>query len=287
MNDTTDACTAPHDDCGIAGETLETVAFLARSEHRLGVLALLDGTARTRSDLEAHTDATRVTLSRVLNDLTERSLIEHDPSSNAYTLTQFGALVYRDFDRLLGTVAVGQALPSVINRLPVDWFDFDLQCLAGSEHVGTEQADPLAAARVVAGAVGAADSCRSLLGTFISLPMYTFGEAVRKGTAPSVTVIADAEVAATMTEDAALRERWEAIEAGTDRTTYYRIGERVPCSVDLIDGETVFLTVNRHQDAGFDVLRSTHPDVVTWAHATIESMQAGAVPLSQAARADD
>lgn len=267
-------------DTALESDAVESVAFLARSEHRLRVLALLNDGHRGRQELRDQTGVSRVTLSRILGDLEDRELIDHRAATGAYALTGFGDLVYQDFSRLLGTVSVGQTYPDVVTRLPTEWFDFELRCLNESELVAQNSADPLAGARVVANAVQDAAECRSLLGTFISLPMYSFEEALRADDYPAGAVVFDSDVTETMVEDLELRERWQSIEAQLDATAYYSVDERVPCSIDLIDRETVFLTVDRADERGFDILRCTHPDVVAWADETVDAYRAKATPLT-------
>lgn len=271
----------------LSGEAIESVAFLARSEHRIRVLDLLDDGARTRDQLGAHLDVTRVTLSRILGDLEDRDLITRDAVENAYSLTTFGELVYRDFARLLGTVSVGRAYPDIVRRLPTEWFDFDLRCLATGDRVGGEDADPLSGARVLANAIRRSSSYRSLLGIFTLVPMYTIEEAIRTGDEPDGTVILDASVTETMRTDPELRDRWRKIEAATSGTLYYSVSERVPCSIDLVDDEIVFLTVDQEQDSGFDIVRSTHPEVLEWARTVIDEYRATATPLVERAGDED
>lgn len=268
------------DDGGPSHGAIESVAFLARSEHRVHVLELLDQGPCTRDKLSERMSVSRVTLSRILGDLTDRGWITRNTSENVYTLTNFGALVYTGFSQLLGTVSVGREYPNVVERLPTEWFDFDLRCLADSELVAGESADPLSAARVVANAVQNASSCDSLLGTFITLPMYTYEEAVRAGNEPETTVVFDTDVTETMLTDSDLVNRWQEIENATESVVYYCVENRVPCSIDLIDETTVFLTVDREQ-SGFDIIRSTHPEVVEWAQEVLAEYQAIATPLEQ------
>ena len=274
------AVSAESDDPGQCGDAIDAVAFLARSKHRIRVLELLTDGPRTREELAAGTDATRVTLSRILGDLEDRGWIEHDHANRSYALTRFGRLVFEEFSRLLGTVSVGREHPDLVNRLPTEWFGFDLRCLDGAERVATADADPLSAARVVANAIGEASACRSLLGTFIALPMYSFEAAVRAGEVPEGTVVFDPNVTATMLDDPDLRSRWKRIEAAAEGHLYYAVDEEVPCSIDLVDG-TAFLTVDRERERGFDILRTDRTEVVTWASETIERRRARATPLAQ------
>ncbi|WP_135829781.1 helix-turn-helix transcriptional regulator [Halorussus halobius] len=267
----------------LPSSAVESVAFLARSEHRVHVLALLNDRPRTRNELSDAVGVTRVTLSRILRDLEDREWITRRGSENRYAPTTFGELVYRDVDRLLATVSVGQDYPGIVERLPTEWFGFDVRCLADGELVGDESSDPLAGARIVANAVRDASSFRSLLGTFISLPMYSFEETVRSGTEPDATVVFDPSVTETMLEDPTLLDRWREIEATAGSTVYYGTDERVPCSIDLVDDETVFLTVDREREKGFDIIRCTHPEVVEWADETVEQYRASATPLERRA----
>lgn len=260
-------------------DAIETVAFLARSEHRVHVLSLLNGSGRTRDEISEEVGVTRVTLSRILGDLEERELIVREVSENTYALTRYGELVYQDLSRLLGTASLGQRFPDVVERLPTEFFDFDLRCLADGELLGDDGNDPMSAARVVANAVQDASSRNALLGTFLSMPLYTFEEALRADDEPEGAVIFDSEAAETMLTDSDLRTRWQNIESLADAPVYYRVDERIPCGIALIDDETVFLTIDRDEDNGFDVIRSTHPVVVDWAKRTIEGRRTEARPL--------
>lgn len=222
---------------------------------------------------------TRVTLSRILSDLEERELIVWEIPDKTYMITRYGELVYQDFSQLLETVSIGQTFPGVIEQLPTEFFDFDLRCLADGELLGNEGNDPMSAARVVANAVQNASSRNALLGTFLSMPLYTFEEALRANDEPEGVVIFDSDMAETMLTDSDLRIRWQKIESIADAPVYYRVDEHIPCGVALIDHKTVFLTIDRDDDNSFDVIRSTHPVVVDWAEQTIEDRRAEAKPL--------
>nr|WP_245154565.1 ArsR family transcriptional regulator [Halorussus marinus] len=251
------------------------------------MLDLLANGARPREELSERMDATRVTLSRILGDLEDEGFVEQTNADREYELTTFGELVYRDFARLLGTVSVGQIHPDLVSRLPTDWFDFDLRCLVDSEHVRGKSADPFAAARVVANALKDGSSCEAIVGTFTSLPMYAHEQDIRDGTESEVRVVFDSDVTATMLEDPSLRSKWREIEAATDSTVYYSLDERLPCTVDLIDGETVFFTIDRVEDTGFDIISCSHPDVLAWADRVCSEHRDRAVPLRQLANDAD
>jgi len=263
----------------LAANAVDSVAFLARSKHRLHVLDLLADGARSREELAEQMDTTRVTLSRILSDLEDRGFIQKRNSDSKYELSTFGKLVHRDFSRLLDTVTTGQTFPKLISRLPTDWFDFDLQCLVDGNHVHGKSADPLAAARVIANAISDGSSCKALVGTFTSLPMHALEADIRDGGDIDARVVFDMDVTETMLQDQSLRTRWQQIEDVTNSTIYYSLDEQVPCTVDLIDTERVFLTIDREQETGFDIISCSHPDVVAWADRVISEHYNRAVPL--------
>ncbi|WP_049921452.1 helix-turn-helix transcriptional regulator [Halopiger djelfimassiliensis] len=262
-------------------DAIDGAAFLARSEHRVRVLELLADGTRTREELKAGTDVTRVTLSRILGDLADRGWIERDHAEGRYAATDTGREVYEHFDRLLETIAVGQRSPDVIDSLPTEWFDFELRCLTDADIVAAESADPLAGMRVVANAVGRATTVRAVVGAFTSLPMYTHAEALHAGDPPDAEVVFDTDATAVSLDDPDLVDRWRRIEAETDRSVYYSVDEAVPCNVDIIDDETVFLSVSNAEAGGFNVVRTTHSTVVDWARNLFGEKRAAAVPLEQ------
>lgn len=270
---------------GSSDAAVEAVAFLARSEHRVRVLELLAERARTRTELTDATGATRVTLSRVLGDLEDRGWIRRPTGDGGYALTDLGELVFADFRRLLGTVSVGQRYPDIVERLSTDWFGFELRHLADADLVASESADLLSAARAVATAIGRAETVRAVVGTFTSLPMHTHAEALREGQAADAEVVFDAEATAVGLDDPEVERRWRRIERESDSPVYYSVDDRIPCNVDLVDGETVYLSVGGAA-GGFSAVRTDHPAVVEWARECFERKRAAAVPLERK-RADE
>lgn len=261
-----------------SSEAIEAAAFLARSEHRVRVLELLADGRHAREELSAETSVTRVTLSRILGDLTDRGWVERDHADGGYTITNTGRDIYDQFDRLLETIAVGQRYPDIIDALPTAWFDFDLRRLADADLVAADSADPLAGMRVVADAVGRASTVRAVVDSVTSLPMYTYSEALSAGNEADVEVVFDRNATAVALENAELVDRWQRIERRMGRPVYYSVDETVPCNVDLID-ETVFLSAT--DGSGFDVLRCTDPAVVEWARDLFREKRAASVPLER------
>ncbi|WP_339102754.1 helix-turn-helix domain-containing protein [Haloterrigena salinisoli] len=261
-----------------SSDAIEAAAFLARSEHRVRVLELLADGRHAREELSAETSVTRVTLSRILGDLTDRGWVERDHADGGYTITNTGRDIYDQFDRLLETIAVGQRYPDIIDALPTAWFDFDLRRLADADLVAADSADPLAGMRVVTDALSRASTVRAVVGSFATLPMYDLSEDLSDGNAADGEVVFDRNATAVALENPDLVDRWREIEARTDRPVYYSADGTIPCNVDIAD-DTVFLSIA--DGSGFDVLRCTDPAVVEWATDLFREKRSAAVPLER------
>jgi len=107
---------------------LDELAFVARSEHRVGTLeALLDG-PRDRNALREATGASSPTVGRVVADLEQRRWVVRE--GRTYGLTELGTFVADEFGRLqraMETVArlrdVEPYLPSEMPGFAVDLFE--------------------------------------------------------------------------------------------------------------------------------------------------------------------
>jgi predicted transcriptional regulator len=109
-------------------EPLSDVDFLARSEHRVAVLARLADGPRTRRDIHDETGISQPTLGRVFGDFEDRHWVRR--RGHEYALTPAGELVWEAFADVLDTVETVQRLDGVLEWLPADELGFDLRALA-------------------------------------------------------------------------------------------------------------------------------------------------------------
>lgn len=116
--------TAWHDISDGGSTALEDIEFIARSPHRIEVLGALAEAPRTRHELRERAEVSRVTISRLLDDLDERGWVVHD--NGQYEATARGRVVAREFARLRANLTVGDRLEEALEWLPVEEFDFDL-----------------------------------------------------------------------------------------------------------------------------------------------------------------
>lgn len=87
---------------------IDDIAFLTRSETRVGVLRAIDERPRDRRDIATATDTPRSILSRTLSELEDVGWIEGN--EQFYEKTTAGILVVEQFVPLLDTVSVLQTL---------------------------------------------------------------------------------------------------------------------------------------------------------------------------------
>ncbi|WP_336360190.1 helix-turn-helix transcriptional regulator [Haladaptatus sp. ZSTT2] len=124
------------------GTAFDDLAFLAGSENRPAVLLAVTERPHTRDELEAETGASRVTLGRILADLTDRGWIRR--RGRQYEVTGLGRLVanaYKTFFETMETVAQLQPLAP---WLPVEDFGFDIDRLEDASVTIPTHSDPLA-----------------------------------------------------------------------------------------------------------------------------------------------
>ncbi|UTF55119.1 helix-turn-helix transcriptional regulator [Natronosalvus rutilus] len=105
---------------------LDEIDFLARSNHRVGVLEGLTDGARERRDLRAATGASTPTMSRILADFEDRRWIARDGPT--YYLTSLGEFVAERFLELREAMEIERRLRDVWQWLPqeMEGFSADL-----------------------------------------------------------------------------------------------------------------------------------------------------------------
>lgn len=115
--------------------SLDDVEFLSRSESRVEVLDAITDSPRTRYELRELTEASRVTVNRILDDIEDRGWIVRE--NGRCEATAQGEFVAEEFTRLLANMDVANELNGAIAWLPTDEFEFDLAHLQDSEIIHT------------------------------------------------------------------------------------------------------------------------------------------------------
>ncbi|MDZ5812566.1 hypothetical protein U4E84_14555 [Halorubrum sp. AD140] len=243
---------------------IDDVAFLARSETRLGILRALEERPRERRELGTTTETPRSTLGRTLGELEERGWIECN--GRVYEITTAGSLVVERFVPLLDTVTVLQELGDAVELLPLDVTGLDVEDLADAQFVTPVGMNPTKPFDYGIDRLSEATRFRCVART--APPGYV--EAIHDG-AVTGRFTAECVLAETyldnLGDDPKSNERWRDI-AETDSLVR---GYEEPFSfVLLVLDETVHLWLCDEKGESQGLLESTNPAIVSWANATVD-----------------
>lgn len=108
--------------------SIEDIEFLARSDHRAGVLDALADRPCDRNDLQKATDASSPTIGRILGDFEDRRWITRDGPT--YELTPLGEFVAEQFRDLREAMETERKLRDVWRWLPREMEGFSVDLFA-------------------------------------------------------------------------------------------------------------------------------------------------------------
>ncbi len=257
---------------------LDDVAVLARSPHRVAVLATLRTGPRSRPDLHDETDISQPTLGRVLGSLQDRHWVERE--GREYGLTPGGALVAMEFANLLEAVETVQRLSDVIGLLPTKQLGFDLRLLGDATVVTPETGDAFRHVRRVEELVYGADDLRLLSTT---MPPGTSEDHANQyeDFLESDRVVESVITADTLDRTLADPRTVEWLEEAValDRARLYRYPGTIPIMAGVADG-TAFLVPIDDQGLPVAVIETVDETVRTWVEETIDAFRAESTELT-------
>lgn len=255
--------------------SIDDIAFLARSGHRVDVLSELATGERTRTELHETTGIIQPTLGRILNDFEDRAWVRNGGST--YALTPFGALLAEGFDELVSVVDTMRAFREVSRWLPLEEMDFDLRRLRRATITTPSAADGSAHLRREEELVARAGSLRHLCSSAFPPHIETYRDRiVEDGQRFEAVITGDALDAAAAHPDAAV---WVREIAAVDNATIYRYEGPVPYQLGIVDDTALIVPLD---DAGTPcALIETDDDVIReWVLAELEAYRSQSTRLS-------
>lgn len=257
----------------------DDVRFLLRSANRLDVLSAVHDAPRTRHELREATGSSRVTVSRILGDLEERSWV--DRVGDRYEATARGSVVAREVTRTFENLAAVDTLGETLSWLPVERFDFELSRLADATVVTPTERDLTATVTLVSTRVREAERVRNVAPGISAEVVDAYLESARREGHRLETVLG-APVVELAREDPDLRGRVAEL-CETDRVTVRRYdGDEATTLVTICDDVVLFCG----QPEGGSVpqaVETTDEAVREWAASHVDAIWSAARPLEFAA----
>jgi predicted transcriptional regulator len=254
-------------------EPLDDVAFLTRSPNRVAVARTLADGPRSRRELVAETDGSRVTVGRILHDFEERGWVERPDA--AYELTTRGRLVVQGLLTVLDRLRAVERLDPVLPWFEADRLGVSVEAFVDAETTAPTETEPNRHHQRI-GTLGA---------TATSARMYSHGvtsEALGIHLAAAadgqrLTLLVTQEVVDAVREDPGLRADFGAL-VGTDAFVG-TVDESLPVPfLGLFDGRCVVGVVDdRSRPVG--IVESAADEVVAWAERTLDALAADATAV--------
>jgi predicted transcriptional regulator len=250
----------------------DDIDWLTRSENRVQALELLVERSYDRSELLEAVDVSRVTFNRMFEALDERGWIAQDDERKLYA-TPLGRIVIRDVSKAFDSAATAQKLHDIIEYLPTEQFDFDLDRLQNAQITRPTETDTLAPLNRFAELLSEATQRFTPLVANIDR-LHTGG--VNEAAPEHAEAIFTAEVMETILADSVMREDTIAsIETGFD---LYLYDGSASITLSLFDN-TVGFELN--DGSGFvpAFIETDDEAVLAWAEETYEQYKREAKPL--------
>lgn len=256
--------------------TLDDVEFLVSSPNRLDVFDAIRVASRPRHELRESTDASRVTLSRILGDLEDRGWIER--IDGEYALTPEGSVVSGEVARTFANLEAIDALDATLEWLPVDLFDFDLACLSDATVLSSTKRDLTAAITHTATRVREASTVRNVATGISAEVVDAYLEAAERSDRSLETVLYDS-VFDVVDGDEILQARLDSMVRADQITVYQLDGEEPPVMLTICDGVVVVCGQSDTQSPP-EGLESTNETVRAWAESYFDEIRADATPVA-------
>lgn len=239
---------------------LDEIRFLADSENRFTALEALTEGPCTRSELRSTTGSSSATISRLLSDFENRSLVTRD--GDRYTLTPLGEYVASGFADLYDRMTTAADLRKLLPWFPLSEldFEFDLEVLTGARVTAATPDNPLATVARILEIERESAWTNTLANDFPQPCIEARYEAVVGGTQTFELVTTPAVIEMVVESDCA--DKFEGI-VGADGATVYVYDGDVEPNGGIHDG-TAYIIVVDDQDVSVGLIESDDPDLVDW-----------------------
>ena len=256
--------------------TLDDIEFLVSSPNRLDVFDAVRLAPQPRHQLREHTDASRVTLSRILSDLEDRHWIER--RGGEYVPTPRGNVVSGEVAQLFANLEALDGLDDILSWLPVELFDFDLACLADATVLTSTERNLTAAITETVSCVREATYVQNVARGISAEVIEAYLEAATHDDRSLETILCGS-VFDTIKDDEPLQAQLQGMLA-SDRITVRRFDGPDPPIILTIADDIVLMCGQSNPQSPPDALKTTNEAVYAWAESYIDGVRAAATPVT-------
>jgi predicted transcriptional regulator len=255
---------------------LDAIQFFANSANRVDVFRLLAEGPTTGSTLARHTEASRSTVARILDEGRSRGWI--DSEGSRYGLTSTGEHMIEEFRAYLRTVEAIQELGGAIEHLPDPARELDVRHLRDARVTIPTTEWPNARLNRALELYESGETYRGLTQIAPHVIVRTLADLVERGRLEVEGVI-ETEFVEEALDDPERAAPWRTLADGV-----WVYEGRVPLNMHIID-ETVVLwlaSVDGDEWERYGLLESEHPAVMRWAESLYRDYRTEAEPLDRA-----
>lgn len=253
----------------------ELLSFLTRAENRVTVLHALEQAPATRVGLQDETGIPRATLSRILADFRDRSLVKRD--GHRYELTLLGEHLATELSTLMSSIETQIALQAVAEGLPLDDLGLDVEDLKQIEVTLPTPIDPMAPVKAAAAAIDDVDHVRAFCYSVLHAPILAECRNVTERGHRFQGVVAEG-VLDVVSSDPELAERLTDLLTHGQAELYVFDGVIKPQLI--IAGQLVMFLVADDEGAIQGLVSIHDESILPWAEETFDSIKRDAEPMT-------
>lgn len=256
----------------------ELLRFLSQSHNRVAVLqALRSEEELDRYVIEDRVDASRRTVIRVVDSLTERGYVV--ATDSGYRLTALGSLILSLYEELATDVSVAERLSPFLSNMPAEWFDVDPRTLADAEMLVATEASPYALIDRTLSLRREASYLRHMSPILEAKSVKQITERLESGDTVRGEIVTSNDVLNTLREHPEYQKSYDLVQAA-DQLSLSVCVDPVPFMLCLTDD---VVTVGVSKDGRpYAQIVSDHPALWEWAETTFASFRNQAVQPEEA-----
>lgn len=253
----------------------DELTFLLRSSSRLDALLTI-GQHRTlsRSQLNHHLDGSRRTVSRALESLVDKGLLQDYDGS--YRLSAYGKEIMEAYQQYCDHAELPSQLRPFLRYVDPDLFSFDLSCLSDAELVVSTESGPYVILDRVLQLRAEADLIREF-GPAVERKSFEQLETLLTGSDPPRYETLPTEDAHERAQTRSEYQELYQILLDAEAAEIQVYPDSFPLYLMIAD-DTVLMSVGEANPYQETMLVSDHPDVHAWAVDFFEQHKAEATP---------